>query len=112
MARPLTPYGAYLKARFARGNGEKLSVEECGNDPALLFAAVLGHEDGARAALKPDHRIPTEASLMQAIRTVLGLVAPLTSGMPRPASARGRIGASLLDDIADDTKAKMREDEP
>lgn len=80
----------------------RFPLSRCGNDPALLFAVMLGTEDGMRAIVNPQHRIPTEANFLQALAMVMGAVAPLAT-----AESRARIGTSngiqsstpLLDDI-------------
>ena len=106
MGKAWTPYAVYCAARASRTMSppRRFPLSRCGNDPALLFAAMLGTEDGMRANLNPEFRVPTESNFMQALSRVLGAVAPLAT-----AEARARIAPSngtapgtstpLLDDI-------------
>lgn len=107
--QPPEPYSLYLLARLCHEEGRKVPVAKCGTDPRLLFAALLGREDGARALVDPRFPIPTKENFDRACAQLMGTLLPLThlSASRLPAArTKPTEGASILDGMLDEFEEK------
>lgn len=66
-----TPFSVYCQARAVAAMGRDYPTSMCGNEPQLLFAAMVGVEDALRfkRALESgrDHPYPTEAEFAEQV---------------------------------------------